>query len=281
MDRGTCQLRVRRWLAQYLVPHAELGVPVVNEAGAPIEARHREQHRVGHMLPRRLQRLDRLCLTPLHSCRARQELEVVDEVHRVIIGRRRLLNVGEVSRRAFPIGLGRFLISPHPLHDVGWHMFEMPGGRHHAGQNFRGRERLFWMGRGLNRMDVIVIGAGVLGIALQHDAERIEDLLRARVLGSVGIPQLPRIGVHQSLGVHGLHVEIVRILLRDEAHRLDVILEQRRAVRRIHLFGSGIRFATASISARSTGVTRFAFACALCSASVPTRAREELIIGML
>ena len=67
----------------------------------------------------------------------------------------------------------------------------------------------------------------------------------------------------------------------DAAHRLDVIVEQRPAVRRIHLSVPAIslrhRVDQRPLDRRRTTRIRLA----LRTASMPTRARGELIIGML
>ena len=61
-----------------------------------------------------------------------EELEIVDEVHRIIIGRRSLLEIGEVRSRALTVGFSCFLVTSDALQDVRRHMFQMTGGGHHS-----------------------------------------------------------------------------------------------------------------------------------------------------
>jgi hypothetical protein len=65
-----------------------------------------EQHRVGDRRPRLAQRVDRLRPPALHRRRISEELVIVDQVHRVIIRRRRQLQIGDVGGGALAIGLG-------------------------------------------------------------------------------------------------------------------------------------------------------------------------------
>ena len=72
------------------------------------------------------QGLDRLGAPALHPRRAREELEIVDEVHRVIIRRSGPLEVGKVGGGALAIGFRRLLVAADPLHDVRRHVLEVP-----------------------------------------------------------------------------------------------------------------------------------------------------------
>ena len=94
----------------------------------------------------------------------------MDEVHRVIVGRRRRLEIGEVGGRALSVGLRRVLIASDALQDVRRHMVEMAGGRHHPYQHFSRRQRLLRMRRRFDRVDIIMVGAGMARIAVENVA---------------------------------------------------------------------------------------------------------------
>ena len=68
-------------------------------------------------------------------------------------------------------------------------------------------------------MDVVVVGARVMGIAGEHAFERADDLGRLGPGLAVLGPEVPRPQVHQRLGEEGLDVEVVGEPCRHLAHR--------------------------------------------------------------
>jgi hypothetical protein len=106
--------------------------------------------------------------------------------------------------------------------DVRRHVFEMPGGRHHAGEPFRRRDPLARFGGGFHRVNIIVIGAGVMRVFREHAFEDGDDFLRPRGRLAVQCPKLPGVEVHQRLGGHHLDIAIVREALGDGFHRVGI-----------------------------------------------------------
>jgi len=68
-------------------------------------------------------------------------------------------------------------------------------------------------------VDVVVVRAGMVGIAAQDRFELRLDLTRAVRRLTVGAPQLPRVHVHCRLGAQCLDVQVVREALCQLAHR--------------------------------------------------------------
>jgi hypothetical protein len=71
-----------------------------------------------------------------------------------------------------------------------------------------------------------VVGADVHRVALQHRLENADDFFGPFVRRAVGLPQLPRVQIHQALGVQRGGVEIVRVYLDHIGHRVRVIDRQ-------------------------------------------------------
>ena len=100
-------------------------------------------------------------------------------------------------------------IIPRPGVDVRGHVDEVAGRRREARQAWA-RHGALGLGRGLGGVDVVVVGADVVGIAGEHPLEHLDDLLGA--LGGVAlfVVELPRAEVHRALGVERGGVEVVR-----------------------------------------------------------------------
>ncbi len=94
----------------------------------------------------------------------------------------------------------------------------------------RRRERPLGLPRGLDGVDVVVVGAGVHRVALQDRLERRHDLGRALGRRPVRLPELPGAQVHARLGVQRRRVEIVRIPLGERFHRRVVVARELRLV---------------------------------------------------
>jgi hypothetical protein len=102
------------------------------------------------------------------------------------------------------------------------HQGEQPVGRRLAA--FRRR-------RGFDRVDVEVQRARMVRRLAQHRLQRGYDIgaMAFRRLG-VGLPVVPRLGVHHRLGVEGRRVEVGGVLAPELAHRCSIGLVQRMAV---------------------------------------------------
>ena len=138
-----------------------------------------------------------------------------------------------IGCRGLAVGLGRLLVTADALEDVRGHVLEMARGRHHPDQPLGRRHRLLGVLRGLDGVDPIMVGAGMGRVLRQHNLQRGEDVRGAGPGGAVGIPQLPRVGVHQRFGGERLDVHVGREAGGDGAHRGDIGLERCGAVRGI------------------------------------------------
>ena len=110
-----------------------------------------------------------------------------------------------------------------PLVDVRRHVNEVTrcgGERIETVGRFEGA---FRMGRCLDGVNVVMVGAEVLGIALQHGLEDCDDVLRLRRRFPLMRPEFPGTQIHHALGVQRLDVEIVRIFFRKFTHCLTVV----------------------------------------------------------
>ena len=90
-----------------------------------------------------------------------------------------------------------------------------------------------WRARGLDHVDVVVDGAGVVRIRLEHAFQRRNDLSGSPFRScSARLPIIPRAQVHQRLGVqHGDHL-IFRVPAGHLLHRLGVGCVEGGALRR-------------------------------------------------
>ena len=102
------------------------------------------------------------------------------------------------------------------------HVNEVAGERHERFEARRARQRVLGPGRRFERVDVVMVGADVKGIAAQHGFENRDERFCALLRLAVVRPELPRVQIHQALGVQRGRVEIVWILARQIAHGVSV-----------------------------------------------------------
>ena len=223
--------RIGRQQRDHLVPQPESHQRRVLLCQVPARIAHGEQHVDGNGLRHALHRRERLGLASLHGRREGEERVVVSEVHRVVIGRVGGGEVGAIGGDAPPVGLRRILVAADALEDVSGHVLEVARGGHEAPQPLGGRDRLARLRGGLHDVDVVVIGAGVARVALQHRLEPRLDLERPRRRPAVRGPELPGVHGHLGLRAQRLHVEIGRKARRDLAHGGGVGAEDGRGVR--------------------------------------------------
>jgi hypothetical protein len=74
----------------------------------------------------------------------------------------------------------------------------MAGRRHQRVEPLRALERALRRLRRLDGVDVVMIGADVLGFAAQNALEDGDDLFGARCWRAGGRPELPRVQIHQA-----------------------------------------------------------------------------------
>ena len=84
----------------------------------------------------------------------------------------------------------------------------------------------FRMRSGFDGMNVIVVCAGVIGPALQCGFESGNNFRRVFIWFAVNAPELPRMQIHQTFGEENLRVGVVRIFVRERAHRVRVIVRE-------------------------------------------------------
>ena len=179
----------------------------------------------------------RLLGAPVHRRRVGEEAVVVPEVHRVVAGRAGPGEVGLVGLDRAAVGLGGVGVAADALVDVRRHVDDVPGRGHQPRQALRRGHRALRTARGLDRVDVVVVRAGVLGVARQHRLQRGDDLLGSWSRLAVQGPELPRVHVHQRLGEEDLHVVVLRVRAGHVAHRGGVGLVRRLLRGRIERLG--------------------------------------------
>ena len=106
----------------------------------------------------------------------------------------------------------------------------MAGGRNKRFEALGAVERAFRRQRRFRRVNVVMIRADVFGIARQHGFERPDDVERAFRRCAGCRPELPRMEIHQALGVERRGIEIVRILFDQRPHRVLVLNGERLQV---------------------------------------------------
>jgi hypothetical protein len=106
--------------------------------------------------------------------------------------------------------------------DVRRHVDHVADGDVEFDQAIGGAFGAFGCGRGLHRVDVVVVGARVVRVAFQDRLQRGDDLdgLGSRFTGCV--PVVPRDHVHERLGEQRGGVEVVGVRRHDVAHRVGV-----------------------------------------------------------
>src|SRR5688572_12387823 len=114
--------------------------------------------------------------------------------------------------------------------DVRGHVHEVARARQQLAQRVCRRDALGRVRRRLDRVHVEVQRAGVLGVARHHRFERRDDLggMALRLAG--GVPVVPGLQVHHRLRVQRRHVDVVRVLRGELAHRGRIGLVERAAV---------------------------------------------------
>ena len=83
-------------------------------------------------------------------------------------------------------------------------------------------------------MNVVVDGAHVVGLALQHRLQRGDDFFRAAFRRAIRMPKAPRVKVHAGFSKERGSIKIVRKLLHQVTHGVAI------AFRCLALVGVGI-----------------------------------------
>ena len=169
--------------------------------------------------------LARLGVASVHGATHGHKMQIVAVIHhRINTLRARLLDVRTVHFCSFLVGLNRgFIVSGADV-NMGGHVNDVAGPRREPGQPIGSRQRAVGIIRSLDRVNVVVDRAQVIGIALDHALERAHNLFGASNGRSVLIPQSPGMQVHAGLGEQRCSIEIIGELVRHLAHGVVIIL---------------------------------------------------------
>ncbi len=144
----------------------------------------------------------------------------------VIVGvaRRIARLVGAVGVDRARVGNARFVVVAHPHERVRGHVNQMFGGgfETHRGQPARRRQRLFGVGRLLERMDQEMVRTDVSRVSAQDRLQPHDQPGRPRRGRAVGLEVRPRVDVHLGLCRERLDVVVERECARGGVHRIPV-----------------------------------------------------------
>ena len=116
----------------------------------------------------------------LHHVRVDEEVQVVRVVHHSVhaIRRRRSTQIAAIGRGAVRVGLRCRGVVARAGVDMGRHVEQMAGRLGQRREALRARERARRRARRLDRVNVVVIRAEVIGVPQQHGFQHAHDLLR-------------------------------------------------------------------------------------------------------
>ena len=114
------------------------------------------------------------------------------DVHRVIAGVGDGAGICAIGGDRAAVGLGGFVVAPDALVDVRWHVHEVAGAGHQRADAIGGTEGFLRMRRGLDGVDVKVVGTRVIRRAREDALERGHRLRGAGRGRAVGLPEPPR-----------------------------------------------------------------------------------------
>ena len=169
-----------------------------------------------------------------------------DEVHVVRVVALRVEQAGAaapeqrlVGRRGLDVRVQALAPAADPVPDVARHVHDVAGARHQRRQPLRVRRRPLGPVRRLDRVDVEVDRAGVVGLRHQRPERAVAEhaldqrdhalggaLRRAPAIG----PVVPRAEVHQRVGRQQRHAGVLREARLHRLHRVRVGLVQGLAV---------------------------------------------------
>jgi hypothetical protein len=129
----------------------------------------------------------------------------------------------------------RFLPATAPDIDVRRHMNVVRQSRLQLAQPIGRLGRALRMRRSLDRVDVEMVGEGMVRIQLQDRLEGSEHLFRAGIRLAFRRPLVPWAQIHRRLGKQDTYFRILRITLPNLAHRIGVSLVERCAIFRLRI----------------------------------------------
>ena len=159
----------------------------------------------------------------LHVLGSPQEVDIVGIVHVRIHPLRGFgLDIGLVGLNRPGIAEGRVAIQAEAHIDMRRHMDQMAGTRNQLAQPAGVGQGPVGLGRGFNRVDIVVDSADVVGKALQDALQSRHELQGVGFGLTVGCPVVPRPDIHQRGRKQGPGVRIVRIALGQATHGLGI-----------------------------------------------------------
>ena len=170
----------------------------------------------------------RFGVTPVHGRGISEEMEIVAVVHQRVDAGRHAGDFHGVSihLRRVGIALDRGGVVSRAGVDVSGHVNQMAGPRDQGLQPLSGGERPFGTSRSLHRVDVVMVGARVHGIPLEHRFQHGDDLFGPLRRISVVIVELPGAEIHHRLGIKRRCIEILGVTPHHLAHGPGIVLGQ-------------------------------------------------------
>ncbi len=150
-------------------------------------------------------------------------MEVVRIVSRCVVALKGVTRqILMIHHRGGRIALRRLPITPQPHVDMRRHMHQMSGTRHQRGQPLRTVERALRVGRGFDRMNVIVTGTRMIRMLPQCRFQDRHDLLRPRLRPPIRAPVVPWPEHHHGFSRQGCGIGIIGSLPRNLTHRFGI-----------------------------------------------------------
>ena len=172
-----------------------------------------------------------LGVVAVHGRAHGDEMQVVAVVHHGVEALRPAgLDVGAIGRRRHLVGLDRRRVVSGANVNMGRHMHQVSRGQRHRGQAVRRSQCSLRRCRCLDRMNVVMDCAHVVGIALDHRLQRGHDFFGAGCRAPVQMPQTPRVQIHAGLREQGGRIQIVGKVLDHFAHGIVIGLSSLPAV---------------------------------------------------
>ena len=159
-------------------------------------------------------------------------MQVVAVIHHRVDARgRAALDVRLIRKRGFLVGLQRRFVVARADVDVRGHVHDVSRGGRQLGQMIRAGERALGRVGSLDRVNVIVNRAQVIGLAPNHGLQRRHNFFRALFRRSVRPPQAPRMQIHSGLREKRRRIKVVGKPLHHFAHRITILFRRGAQIR--------------------------------------------------
>ena len=178
-----------------------------------------------HVRGQQVRILPRLRVTSVHGTAHRDEMQIVAVIHHwvdTLLARR--FEVGAVYFCGLLVCLDRGLVVASANVDVRRHVHDVSRAGCKRGQFVGCRQSALRIVRGLDRMDVIVDRAQMVGVALHDRFERRYDFLGPGLGRAILMPQSPGMKIHPRLGKKRGRVRVIGKFGRNLPHSVVIIL---------------------------------------------------------